>query len=66
MIPEDRTARIVHRLLMPNASFGGFQRLLLSQQQMELNRAVAFVADQIREATEEAQMLPARRYTQEG
>ena len=65
-MPEDRAARIVHRLLMPNASFEGFERLLLSQQQLELNRAVAFVADQIREATEEARMPPARCYTQEG
>jgi hypothetical protein len=54
MMPEDRVARIVHRLLMPNASFEGFARLLQSQKQMGLNRAVAFVADQIREAVEEA------------
>ena len=58
MMPEDRAARIVHRLLMPNGSFEGFERLLQSQKQMDLNRAVAFVADQIREAVEEARCTP--------
>ena len=59
-MPEDRAAKIIHRLLTPNARFEGFERLLQSQKQIALNRAVAFVADQIREAVEEARCaLPA-------
>ena len=52
MMAEDRAARIVHRLLRPHSSWEQFERILVSQQRPDWNRAVAFVADQIRAAIE--------------
>ena len=40
MMPEDRAARIVHRLLSPHSSWEQFERILVSQQRPDWNRAV--------------------------
>jgi hypothetical protein len=50
MASEDRAAQIVHRVLSLQSSFGQFERILTSQQRPDWNRAVAFVADELREA----------------
>ena len=52
MMAEDRAARIVHRLLSPHSSWEQFERILVSQQRLDWNQAVAYVADQIRAAIE--------------
>ena len=56
MIPEDRAAKIVHRLLSPQSSFEQFERILVTQQRPDWNRAVAYVADEIREAGRDAKI----------
>jgi hypothetical protein len=57
MIPEERAARIIWRFMAPSVAFEDFEHHLLSQQWPEWNRAAGFVADQIREAVEEARAL---------
>ena len=57
MIPEDRAARIVWRLLAPEYSWEQYERRLVNQRHPEWNQAVAFVADEIRKATQEI-LLP--------
>ena len=52
MMAEDRAARIVHRLLSPHSSWEQFERILVSQQRPDWNRAVGYVADEIRYAIE--------------
>ena len=52
MMAENRAARIVRRLLSPHSSWEQFERILVSQQRLDWNQAVAFVADQIRAAIE--------------
>lgn len=54
MTPEDRAARIVHRLLMSHVSYEWLHQVLVNQDCPWLNQAVAFVADEIREAIEAA------------
>jgi hypothetical protein len=58
MMAEDRAARVVWRLLAPSVGFEAFERHLLRQKRPEWNQAVALVADEIREAVEEARTPP--------
>lgn len=53
MIPEERAAKIVHRMVSPQSSWEQFERVLLSHQRPDWNRHVAYVADEIREAIQE-------------
>jgi len=53
-MPEERAARIVKRLLSPNSSWEQFERVLTSYKRLDWNQAVAFVADEIREAIQES------------
>jgi hypothetical protein len=62
MMAEDRAARIVHRLLSPHSSWEQFERILVSQQRLGWNQAVAYVADQIRAAIE-AELLAGKLLT---
>jgi len=50
MMPEDRAFRIVHRLLHPDMSFEQFERLITSQEHLEINKHIGFVAQEIRDA----------------
>jgi len=54
MIPEERAARIVYRLLNPPCQYERFTSMLEAQHRLDWNEAVAFIADQIREAVEDA------------
>ena len=54
MIPEERTVRIIWRLIALSVAFEDFERHLLRQKRPEWNQAVAFVTDEIRDAVEEA------------
>jgi hypothetical protein len=54
MIPEERAARIVHRFLGDGYTWAQFECKLVRQRRPAWNRAVAFVADQIREAVLDA------------
>ena len=47
MMPKERAARIVWRLLAPEHSWEQYERRLVNQRHPEWNHAVAFVADEI-------------------
>jgi hypothetical protein len=48
MIPEEKAALIVWRIMAPSVPLEEFERHLLSQKQPEWNQAVGLVADAIR------------------
>ena len=48
MIPEEKAALIVWRIMVPSVPFEEFERLLVSQRRLEWNQAVATIADAIR------------------
>ena len=48
MIPEEKAALIVWRIMVPSVPFEEFERQLLSQKQPEWNQAVGMIADAIR------------------
>jgi hypothetical protein len=48
VIPEEKAALIVWRMMVPSVPFEEFERQLLSQKQPEWNQAVGMVADAIR------------------
>ena len=52
MIPENRAARLVWRILSPQSSWGQFEAVLLAQQRPDWNQAVSLIADEIREYAE--------------
>jgi hypothetical protein len=56
MVAEERAARIIRRLLAPEYSWEQFEQRLLSHKRPEWNQAVAFVADEIREAGRDAKI----------
>ncbi len=58
MMSEDSAARIVHRLVSPQSSWGQFERTLVNQQRPGWNQAVGLVADAIREAVQEVKQCP--------
>jgi len=48
MIPEEKAALIVWRIMVPSVPFEEFERHLLKQRQPEWNQAVGMIADAIR------------------
>lgn len=48
MIPGQKAALILWRIMVPTVSFEEFERLLVSQRRPEWNQAVGIVADAIR------------------
>jgi hypothetical protein len=58
MMPEDRAARVAHRILSPQSSWEQFERILVSQQRLGWNQAVGLIADAIREAVQEVKQCP--------
>jgi hypothetical protein len=48
MIPEEKAALIVWRIMVPSVPFEEFERHLLSQRRPEWNQAVGMIADAIR------------------
>ena len=48
MIPEEKGALIVWRIMVPTVSFEEFERHLVSQRRPEWNQAVGMIADAIR------------------
>jgi hypothetical protein len=48
MIPEEKAALIVWRILVPSMPFEEFERHLVSQRRPEWNQAVGMIADAIR------------------
>jgi hypothetical protein len=58
MMPEDRAARVAHRILSPQSSWEQFERILVSQQRLGWNQAVRLIADAIREAVQEVKQCP--------
>ena len=58
MMPEDRAARVAHRIVSPQNSWEQFERVLLSQQRPDWNQAVGLIADAIREAVQEVKFRP--------
>jgi hypothetical protein len=58
MMPEDRAARVAHRILSLQSSWEQFERVLLSQQRPDWNQVVGLIADAIREAVQEVKQCP--------
>jgi single-strand DNA-binding protein len=52
MIPEEKAALIVWRIMVPTVPFEGFERHLLKQRRPEWNQAVRLIADEMREYAE--------------
>jgi hypothetical protein len=50
MIPEEKAALIVWRIMVPSVPFEEFERRLVSQPRPEWNQAVGMIADAIRDA----------------
>ena len=48
MIPEEKAALIVWRIMVPSVPFEEFERHLLKQRRPEWNQAVGMIADAIR------------------
>jgi hypothetical protein len=48
MIPEEKAALIVWRILVPSVPFEEFERHLVSQRRPEWNQAVGIITDAIR------------------
>jgi hypothetical protein len=48
MIPEEKAALIVWRMMVPSVPFEEFERHLLRQRRPEWNQAVGMIADAIR------------------
>ena len=48
MIPEEKAALIVWRIMVPTVPFEEFERHLLKQRRPEWNQAVGIIADAIR------------------
>jgi hypothetical protein len=48
MIPEEKAALIVWRIMVPSVPFEEFERHLVSQRRPEWNQAVGMIADAIR------------------
>ena len=49
MIPEEKAALIVWRIMVPTVPFEEFERHLVSQRRPEWNQAVGMIADEMRE-----------------
>ena len=58
MRPDDRAARIAHRILSPQSSWGQSERMLVGQQRPDWNQAVGLIADAIRESLQEVKQCP--------
>jgi hypothetical protein len=52
MIPEEKAALIVWRIMVPTVPFADFERHLTSQRRPEWNQAVGAIADEMRECAE--------------
>ena len=53
MIPEEKAALIVWRIMVPSVPFEEFERHLLKQRRPEWNQAVGMIADAMREYAQE-------------
>ena len=53
MIPEEKSALIVWRIMVPSVPFEEFERHLLKQRRPEWNQAVGMIADAMREYAQE-------------